>query len=55
MIAAAMEHEKKSGKEAFEAVSTRIRKNTKLILEKAMNEKVLPKAAAQVNRPGEDH
>jgi glutamate dehydrogenase/leucine dehydrogenase len=46
-IAAAMEHEKKSGKEAFEAVSTRIRKNTKLILEKAMNEKVLPRAAAE--------
>ncbi len=47
VTAAAREHEKNSGKEAFEAVSTCIRKNTKLILEKAMNEKVLPGIAAQ--------
>jgi glutamate dehydrogenase/leucine dehydrogenase len=34
VITAAMEHKNKSGKEAFEAVSARIRKNTNLILEK---------------------
>ncbi len=46
MIAAALGHEKKSGTEAFEAVSTCICKNTKLILEEAMHGKVLPRIAA---------
>ena len=47
VIAAAMEYEKKSGNGVFDAVSARVRKNTKVVLEKAMNEKVLPRAAAQ--------
>ncbi|HYQ48044.1 MAG TPA: Glu/Leu/Phe/Val dehydrogenase, partial [Thermodesulfovibrionales bacterium] len=47
VIAAAMELEKKSEKEVFEAVSALIRKKTKLVLEKAMHQKVLPRAAAE--------
>ena len=45
-IMAAMEYEKRSEKEAFETVSLRIRSNTKLVLEKAMIEKTLPRQAA---------
>jgi glutamate dehydrogenase/leucine dehydrogenase len=45
-IMAAMEYERRSEKEAFEAVSARVRNNTKLILEKAMNEKIPPRQAA---------
>lgn len=46
VIMAAMEYAKKTEKEAFEAISSRIKKNTMLILDKAMHEKILPRAAA---------
>ena len=46
VIMAAMEYEKRPEKEAFEAIAARIRNNTKLALEKAMHENVLPKVAA---------
>jgi glutamate dehydrogenase/leucine dehydrogenase len=45
-IMAAMEYEKRPEKEAFEAVSVRVRSNTKLLLERAMNEKIPPREAA---------
>ncbi len=47
VIMAAMEYAKKSEKEAFDAISERIKKNTKLILEKTFNEKTLPRQAAE--------
>lgn len=47
VIMAAMEYAKKSEREAFDAISERIKKNTKLILEKTFNEKTLPRQAAE--------
>lgn len=47
VIMAAMEYAKKTEKETFEAISSKIKKNTGLILEKAMQEKILPRAAAE--------
>jgi len=46
VIMAAMEYAGKSEQEAFAAISERIRKNTRLVLEKAAGEKILPRAAA---------
>ncbi len=46
VIMAAMEYAKKIEKEAFDAISTRIKTNTKLILEKSKNENILPRQAA---------
>jgi glutamate dehydrogenase/leucine dehydrogenase len=47
VIMAAMEYAKKSEKEAFDAISNRIKKNTNLILEKTFKEKILPREAAE--------
>jgi glutamate dehydrogenase/leucine dehydrogenase len=47
VIMAAMEYAKKSEREAFDAISERIKKNTKIILETAFNEKILPRQAAE--------
>jgi glutamate dehydrogenase/leucine dehydrogenase len=47
VITAAMEYAGKSEKEAFQAISERIKKNTRLILEKSLNEKILPRQAAE--------
>ncbi|BCB95639.1 glutamate dehydrogenase [Dissulfurispira thermophila] len=47
VIMAAMEYAKKSEKEAFEAISNRIKKNTKLILEKTFKENIFPRQAAE--------
>jgi len=47
VIMAAMEYAKKSEREAFEAISERIRKNTRLILEKSITEKIPPRDAAE--------
>jgi glutamate dehydrogenase/leucine dehydrogenase len=47
VIMAATEYAKKSEKEAFEAISERIKKNTILILEKTFSEKILPREAAE--------
>jgi glutamate dehydrogenase (NAD(P)+) len=44
---AAMEYEKRTEKEAFEAISSKIRKNTHLMLEDAKREKILPRIAAE--------
>jgi glutamate dehydrogenase/leucine dehydrogenase len=46
VIMAAMEFEKRTEREAFEAIETRIRKNTKLVLERSRDQKVLPRQAA---------
>lgn len=46
VIMAAMEYAKKSGTEAFDAIETRIKANTGLVLEKSKNEKILPRQAA---------
>lgn len=46
VIMAAMEYEKRSEKEAFAAISACICRNTKLVLDKAVNEKILPRQAA---------
>ena len=46
VIMAAMEHIGKSEQEAFAAISERIRKNTRLVLEKMTAEGTLPRAAA---------
>lgn len=46
VIMAAMEYAKKSGHDAFDAIETRIKANTSLILEKSTNEKILPRQAA---------
>lgn len=47
VIMAAMEYAKKTEKEAFAAIEERISKNTKLILQKARAEGVLPRQAAE--------
>jgi glutamate dehydrogenase (NAD(P)+) len=47
VIMAAMEYEKKTEKEAFEAISSKIKKNTYLMLENAKREKILPRIAAE--------
>ena len=47
VIMAAMEYEKRTEKEAFEAISTKIKKNTHLMLENAKREKILPRIAAE--------
>ncbi len=47
VIMAAMEYAKKAEKEAFNAISERIKKNTKLILEKSFKENILPRPAAE--------
>jgi glutamate dehydrogenase (NAD(P)+) len=46
VIMAAMEYAGKSEQEAFAAISERIRKNTRLVLEKVAAEKILPRPAA---------
>ncbi|WP_306535011.1 Glu/Leu/Phe/Val dehydrogenase [Geobacter sp.] len=46
VIMAAMEYAGRSDQEAFTAIGERIRKNTRLILEKAAAEEILPRAAA---------
>jgi len=46
VIMAAMEYAGKTEQEAFAAISDRIRKNTRLIFEKAAAEQLLPRAAA---------
>ncbi|MCL4457776.1 MAG: Glu/Leu/Phe/Val dehydrogenase [Nitrospirae bacterium] len=47
VIMAAMEYEGKSEREAFTAISERVKKNTKSILEKSSGEKILPRQAAE--------
>jgi len=47
VIMAAMEYAKESEREAFDTISERIRKNTKLILEKSAIEKIPPRDAAE--------
>lgn len=47
VIMAAAEYAKKSEREAFEAISERIKKNTRLILEKTFKESILPRQAAE--------
>lgn len=47
VIMAAMEYARKIEKEAFDAISVRIKTNTKLILEKARNQNILPRQAAE--------
>jgi glutamate dehydrogenase (NAD(P)+) len=47
VIMAAMEHAGKNEAEAFDAIAGRIRKNTRLVLEKAEREQILPRAAAE--------
>ncbi|MFO0754758.1 MAG: Glu/Leu/Phe/Val dehydrogenase [Thermodesulfovibrionales bacterium] len=47
VIMAAMEYAKKSEKEAFQAISDRIIRNTHVILEKAAREGILPRKAAE--------
>lgn len=46
VIMAAMEYAKKTEREAFEAISARITSNTKLIIEKAKGDNILPRKAA---------
>jgi glutamate dehydrogenase (NAD(P)+) len=46
VIMAAMEYEKKTEREAFEAISLKIKKNTKVILEDVTRKKILPRAVA---------
>ena len=46
VIMAAMEYAGKSEQEAFAAIGERIRKNTRLVLEKAASERTLPRRAA---------
>ncbi|WP_298439826.1 Glu/Leu/Phe/Val dehydrogenase [Geobacter sp.] len=46
VIMAAMEYARKIEQEAFAAIAARIRENTRLIIEKALSEKALPRAAA---------
>jgi glutamate dehydrogenase/leucine dehydrogenase len=46
VIMAAMEYSGKSEQEAFAAIGERIRKNTRLVLEKAAGEQTLPRVAA---------
>lgn len=47
VIMAAMEHAGKNEKEAFEAIGQRIRKNTRLVLERSAAGQILPRAAAE--------
>lgn len=47
VIMAAMEYAKKSEKEAFQAISDRIIRNTHLILEKSSRERILPRKAGE--------
>lgn len=47
VIMAAMEYERRSEREAFEAISGRVRENTGLILETALSEGVMPRIAAE--------
>jgi len=47
VIMAAMEYAKKTEKEAFEAIATRIKTNTKLILEQSQKENALPRQIAE--------
>ncbi len=47
LIMAAMEYRKKSAQEAFVAITRKIQKNTDKILQKAQQEKLLPRAAAE--------
>jgi glutamate dehydrogenase (NAD(P)+) len=47
VIMAAMEYAGKSEQEAFAAITERITKNTRRILEKAADEKILPRVAAE--------
>ncbi|MDI6801476.1 MAG: Glu/Leu/Phe/Val dehydrogenase [Thermodesulfovibrionales bacterium] len=47
VIMAAMEYAKKPEKDAFDAISERIKRNTKLILEKTFKENILPRQAAE--------
>ena len=46
VIMAAMEYARKDVDEAFDAIASRIKANTSLILEKSRNEKILPRQAA---------
>lgn len=46
VIMAAMEYAKKPEHDAFDAIATRIKANTSLILEKSKEEKILPRQAA---------
>jgi len=47
VIMAAMEYARKTEREAFDTISSKIKKNTMLVLEKAMKEKILPRTAAE--------
>ncbi len=47
VIMAAMEYAKRSEADAFEAISDKIKKNTRLILDRAFKENVLPREAAE--------
>lgn len=47
VIMAAMEYARRIEKEAFESIATKIRTNTKLILERSKKEKILPRHAAE--------
>lgn len=47
VIMAAMEYARKSEKDAFEAISSKIKTNTATVLEKAKREDILPRDAAQ--------
>jgi glutamate dehydrogenase (NAD(P)+) len=47
VIMAAMEYEKRTEKEAFETISSKIKKNTYLMLEDAKREKIPPRIAAE--------
>jgi glutamate dehydrogenase/leucine dehydrogenase len=47
VIMAAMEYARKTEKETFEVISSKIKKNTKLILEKAAQARILPRVAAE--------
>jgi glutamate dehydrogenase (NAD(P)+) len=47
VIMAAMEYKRKIEKEAFDAISSKIKTNTRLILERSTQEKVLPRQVAR--------
>lgn len=47
VIMAAMEYAKKSEEESFKEIKERIRKNTRMILEKSLKENILPRHAAE--------
>jgi glutamate dehydrogenase/leucine dehydrogenase len=47
VIMAAMEYERKSEHEAFDAIAERIRENTRVVLDTAREERVMPRAAAE--------